>query len=97
LEQSFPTLATRFEVVEVPEASLEFSASVLEALRPSLQEFHGVTIEDSAIAATIELVPRLRPERALPGGAVDLLDAAAARLAVEQIEVLDEEQVRRVA
>ncbi|WP_443612919.1 hypothetical protein [Actinospica acidithermotolerans] len=82
LGQGYPTLANRFEPVEVPEASAEFTASVLEALRPGLEEFHGVAIDESALAAAVELAPRVRGGRVLPGGAVDLLDTAAARLAV---------------
>ena len=43
-----------------------------ELLRPGLQDFHGITIDDSALSAAIELAPRMLGGRALPGGAVDL-------------------------
>jgi ATP-dependent Clp protease ATP-binding subunit ClpC len=82
LEQGFPTLATRFESVEVGEAGTAHAFDVLTLLRPGLQDFHGITIDDSALTAAIELAPRVLGGRVLPGGAVDLLDAAAARLAV---------------
>ena len=97
LEQGFPTLATRFEPVEVAEASGPHTFAVLELLRPALQEFHGVTIEDAALTAAIELAPQLRRARVLPGGAVDLLDAATARAAVARSAVVGEEQVRDAA
>ena len=101
-EQDFPTLATRFEAVEVLEASGPHTYAVLELLRPGLQDFHGVTIDDSALTAAIELAPHQLGGRVLPGGAVDLIDAAAARLAVREgteadSPVLDEDRLRDVA
>ncbi|HET9173382.1 MAG TPA: Clp protease N-terminal domain-containing protein [Actinospica sp.] len=97
LGQDFPTLLARFETVESAAADAAHSLAVLELLRPSLQDFHGITIEDSALAAAVELAPRVRGGRVLPGGAVDLLDAAAARRAVHGSDVLTAEQVRGAA
>jgi hypothetical protein len=81
-EQGFPTLATRLHAVELAEASGAHAREVLEQLRPALQRFHGIVIDDSALTAAIELAPRVLGGRVLPGGAVDLLDTAAARLVV---------------
>jgi type VI secretion system protein VasG len=67
-----------------------------------LQEFHGITIDDSALGAAIELAPHVLGGRALPGGAVDLIDTAAARLVVREepggdTPVLGEGQLRGAA
>ena len=97
LEHGFPTLATRFETIEVGAAGGPHTLAVLELLRSSLQDFHGVTFEDSALTEAIELAPHVRGGRVLPGGAVDLLDAAAARAAVAQSAVVGGEHVRDAA
>ena len=76
----FPTLVARFEPVELPEADAALTLEVLRLLRPALQEFHKIVIEDAALTAAVELAPRVVGGRALPGGAMVLLDAAAARL-----------------
>ncbi|HTJ72157.1 MAG TPA: Clp protease N-terminal domain-containing protein [Actinospica sp.] len=96
-EQGFPTLATRFESVELAAADPAHTLDVLELLRPGLQDFHGITIADSALAAAVELAPRVPGGRVPPGGAVDLLDAAAARLAVRDGTNLEEGHLRDAA
>jgi ATP-dependent Clp protease ATP-binding subunit ClpC len=83
---SFPTLAARFQVIEVPAADEALTLAILELLRPTLQEFHTITIEDAALTAALELAPDVPGGRAAPGGAVDVLDAAAARLAIRPRE-----------
>lgn len=101
-------LSARFEVVALPAADHDATIAILRALRPRLDEFHRVAITDDALAAAAELGARVRGlgprERVLPGSAVDLLDAAAARLSANrprQAEdgerrpaVLDERAVR---
>ena len=102
LERQFPSLAARFEPVPLPAAGLALSVEVLQALRPGLDEFHRLAITDAALAAAVELGARDPGGRgrALPGAAVDLLDAAAARLAASrrmesagQDAVLDAEHI----
>jgi ATP-dependent Clp protease ATP-binding subunit ClpC len=108
LESRFPTFAARLEPVELAEADTAYTYAVLELLRPGLQGFHTVTIEDSALTAaiTVALEPSAVPDaraRVLPGAAVDALDAAAARLAARrdpgsgEIPVLGEEELRRAS
>jgi len=103
LETLFPTIATRFETVELPEADADLTMRVLRLLRPTLQEFHSIAIEDAALAAAVELAPQMVGGRVLPGGAVDLLDAAAARLTPRrergsgETPVLREQDLRRAS
>jgi ATP-dependent Clp protease ATP-binding subunit ClpC len=105
LRSSYPTLAARFTTVEVPAADEALTMAVLELLRPVLQEFHKVTIEDAALTAAVELAQAVSAGRVLPGRAVDLLDAAAAGLAIRPREttegaeptVLREQDVRAAA
>jgi ATP-dependent Clp protease ATP-binding subunit ClpC len=109
LEIHFPTFAARFEPIEVAEAGGAHTVAVLQLLRAGLQEFHKITIEDAALTAAVELAqePSEVPgARVLPGSAVDLLDAAAARLSAavqrdpagaEGGAVLREEHLRQAA
>ena len=106
LESWFPTFAARFEPIELAEADGGHSAAVLRLLRPGLQEFHRVTIEDAVLSAAVEIAQEsagVPGARALPGAAVDVLDAAAARLAAqreqggEQTSVLREEDLRQAS
>ncbi|HEX4791448.1 MAG TPA: Clp protease N-terminal domain-containing protein [Actinospica sp.] len=98
LVRTFPTLAGRFEVIELPAAGQALTMQILQALRPGLLEYHRILIEDSALAAAVELGALGVGGRVLPGAAVDLLDTAAARLSVSRAEgedlVLDAARLR---
>ena len=101
---SYPTLAARFTTIEVPAADEALTLAVLELLRPVLQEFHKITIEDAALTAAVELAQAVSAGRVLPGRAVDLLDAAAAGVAIrprgqegEEAAVLHEQDLRGAA
>ena len=106
LESQFPTFAARFEPIEITEADTAHTEEVLQQLRPGLQAFHTVTIDDAALTAAIEIAQQSSGTpgaRALPGAAVDVLDAAAARLAAQQergsteVVVLSGEDLRRAS
>jgi ATP-dependent Clp protease ATP-binding subunit ClpC len=86
LEQGFPALASRFTAIDLPAAGQVLTMEVLQALRPALLEFHRIVIEDSALAAAVELGARATGGRVLPGAAVDVLDTASARLSAARPE-----------
>jgi ATP-dependent Clp protease ATP-binding subunit ClpA len=90
LLRTFPMLAGRFEVVGLPPAGQALTLRILQALRPGLLEYHRIVIEDSALAAAVELGALGAGGRVLPGSAVDLLDTAAARLSASRAEGEDE-------
>ena len=77
-----PALAERFAVLPVPAADAALSAEILRLLRPELARYHGVAIPDETLAAAVALGAAGSGGRVLPGAAVDLLDAAAARVAL---------------
>lgn len=85
LAEAAPALAERFTLIPVPAADTVLTAEILRVLRPELDRHHGVAIADETLAAAIELGGRYAASggaRVLPGAAVDLLDAAAARVAL---------------
>ena len=78
-EQRFAThpLGSRIEVVRLSELCANDTRRVLEVLRPSIATHHGVGIDADAERATVERC--LSMDGLMPGKAVKLIDAAAAR------------------
>ena len=76
-------LERRFQPVYVGEPSVEDTISILRGLKPRYEQHHGVKIKDSALVAAAELSQRYIADRFLPDKAIDLVDEAASRLAME--------------
>ncbi len=93
-------LERRFQPVYVGEPSVEDTIAILRGLKPRYEAHHkGVKIKDSALVAAAELSHRYITDRYLPDKAIDLMDEAASRLAMELESVpaeLDELQRRLV-
>ena len=82
LEESRPLLAAKFLNIAIPAADAEETVAILTVLRGVYERYHGVTISDEAITAAPALAAQRLPGRPLPGAAIDLIDAAGARLHV---------------
>jgi ATP-dependent Clp protease ATP-binding subunit ClpB len=90
-------LERRFQPVYVGEPSVEDTISILRGLKPRYEAHHGVKIKDSALVAAAQLSSRYINDRFLPDKAIDLVDEAASRLAMELESVpteIDEVQRR---
>ncbi len=90
-------LERRFQPVYVGEPSEEDTVSILRGLKPRYEAHHGVKIKDAALIAAARLSSRYIPDRFLPDKAIDLVDEAASRLAMELESVpteIDEVQRR---
>ncbi|MEY2776456.1 MAG: Chaperone protein ClpB [Pseudomonadota bacterium] len=79
-----PALARRFEVVQVPEPTLDEAEDMLLGIVPGLERHHGVQIDDSAIRAAVSLTSQYVTGRRLPDKAIVALDRACARAAQAQ-------------
>src|SRR6056297_3816127 len=89
-------LARRFQPVFVGEPNVEDTIAILRGLKPRYEAHHGVRITDSAIVAAANLSNRYITDRFLPDKAIDLVDEAASRLAIEKESVLEPiDQVQR--
>ncbi|MGQ9855421.1 MAG: ATP-dependent Clp protease ATP-binding subunit [Fervidobacterium sp.] len=85
-------LARRFQVIFVPEPSVEETVEILKGLKPKFEEFHGVKISDQAIEAAAKLSSKYITDRFMPDKAVDLIDEAAARAKIDgRMEILEED------
>jgi ATP-dependent Clp protease ATP-binding subunit ClpB len=91
-------LERRFQPVYIGEPSVEDTISILRGLKPRYEAHHGVKIKDSALVAAAKLSHRYITERFLPDKAIDLVDEAASKLAIELDSVpseIDEVQRRQ--
>ncbi|MDG1840659.1 MAG: AAA family ATPase [Dehalococcoidia bacterium] len=81
--ESDPALERRFSPVYVDEPSLEDATAILQGLRPSYEDHHGISITDEAIDAAVNLSSRYITDRHLPDKAIDLIDEASSRQVIE--------------
>ena len=93
-------LERRFQPVFVGEPSVEDTIAILRGHKPRYEAHHkGVKIKDSALVAAAELSHRYIADRFLPDKAIDLMDEATSRIAMELQSVpseIDEVQRRLV-
>ena len=76
-------LARRFERVQVSEPTDESMLYILRGIRERYAAFHGVDLTDEALQAAIKLSRRYMRDRFLPDKAIDVIDAATARLRMQ--------------
>jgi ATP-dependent Clp protease ATP-binding subunit ClpB len=77
-------LERRFQPVMIGEPSVEDTIAILRGLKPRYEAHHkGVRIKDSALVAAANLSQRYIADRFLPDKAIDLMDEATSRLAME--------------
>src|ERR1039458_8556246 len=76
-------LERRFQIVYVGEPNVEDTIAILRGLRERYEAHHNVRIKDAAIVAAATLAHRYISDRFLPDKAIDLVDEAAASLAIQ--------------
>jgi ATP-dependent Clp protease ATP-binding subunit ClpB len=76
-------LERRFQIVYVGEPNVEDTIAILRGLKERYEAHHKVRIRDAAIVAAATLSHRYISDRFLPDKAIDLVDEAAASLAIQ--------------
>ncbi len=76
-------LERRFQQVYIHEPDKENSISMMRGLKEKYELFHGITITDKALSASVNLSSRYINDRFLPDKAIDLIDEAASRKRIE--------------
>ncbi|MEE2825574.1 MAG: ATP-dependent chaperone ClpB [Planctomycetota bacterium] len=76
-------LERRFQPVYVEQPSVEDTISILRGLKQRYETHHNVQIKDEALVAAAKLSDRYITDRFLPDKAIDLVDEAASKLAME--------------
>lgn len=77
-----PALTRRFQLVKLEEPSVDQAVDILRGLSSVYEESHDVLITDDALKAAAELSVRYISGRQLPDKAIDVLDTACARIAI---------------
>jgi ATP-dependent Clp protease ATP-binding subunit ClpC len=80
--ESDPALERRFQPVMIEEPSIEQTTEILRGLREQYARHHRVTITDDAVETAAQLSARYIADRFLPDKAIDLIDEAAASVAL---------------
>ncbi|HZZ65241.1 MAG TPA: ATP-dependent Clp protease ATP-binding subunit [Candidatus Baltobacteraceae bacterium] len=80
--ESDAALERRFQPVMVDEPSIEQTVAILRGLKQRYAEHHNVTITEEAVHASAALSARYIADRFLPDKAIDLMDEAAASVAL---------------
>lgn len=78
-------LERRFQQIVVEEESEEESVQTLLSLKPLYEKHHGVRISDEAVRSAVSLSAKYIRDRFLPDKALDLLDEAASRFRVQNM------------
>ena len=73
-------LERRFQMVLVPEPTVEDTIEILKGLRGRYEDFHHVRITDEALKDAVDLSQRYITNRQLPDKAIDLIDEAGSRV-----------------
>ena len=75
-------LERRFQPVKVEEPSVDETVDIIKGIKKYYEEFHGVTITDEVARLAAILSERYITDRFLPDKAIDLIDEAAAKAAL---------------
>ncbi|ASO11715.1 ClpV1 family T6SS ATPase [Salmonella enterica subsp. salamae serovar 57:z29:z42] len=75
-------LSRRFQLVKVSEPTAAEATIILRGLSAVYEQSHGVLIDDEALQAAATLSERYLSGRQLPDKAIDVLDTACARVAI---------------
>ena len=80
-------LERRFQPVYIGEPTVDDAIAILRGLKSRYESHHGVRITDDALVAAANLSNRYISDRFLPDKAIDLIDEAGSRLAMEKESV----------
>ncbi len=76
-------LERRFQPVMVNEPSVKDTVDVIMGIKKYYESFHGIVVPEDIVEKTVVLSERYITDRFLPDKAIDLLDEACARVALE--------------
>ncbi len=90
-------LLRRFTRVDINEPSVEETRTMLRQVMPVYSKYHSINVPEDAIDLAIDLSMKFMLDKKLPDKAIDVLDAAMARLRVghEDIKALTKDDVRQ--
>ncbi|QSX28637.1 ATP-dependent Clp protease ATP-binding subunit ClpA [Shewanella cyperi] len=78
-------LARRFQKIDINEPSVAETTKILQGLKSKYEEHHGVRYTLAALSAAAELSAKHINDRHLPDKAIDVIDEAGARMAMQPL------------
>jgi ATP-dependent Clp protease ATP-binding subunit ClpC len=91
--ESDAALERRFQPVMVEESSIDETIEILRGLRERYGRHHHVVIDEAAIETAAQLAARFIADRFMPDKAIDLMDEAAASVALANKGSVDNPRV----
>ncbi len=76
-------LERRFQPVMVDEPTVQKAIEILKGVKKYYETYHGLRVPESILRTTVTLSERYITDRFLPDKAIDILDEACARKAIE--------------
>ena len=80
-------LERRFQPVKIEEPSVEETVDIIKGIKKYYEDFHGVAVSDEIARLAATLSERYITDRFLPDKAIDLIDEAAAKAALNCTEL----------
>ena len=80
-------LERRFQPVMVNEPSIDDAVDIMKGIKGYYESFHGVRISDEIARTAVVMSERYITDRFLPDKAIDLIDEAASRVALNSPEI----------
>jgi ATP-dependent Clp protease ATP-binding subunit ClpA len=71
-------LVRRFQKLDIHEPSIEDSKRILRGIAKYYEQYHGISYENSALDAAVDLTSKYMHGKFLPDKAIDIIDSAAA-------------------
>lgn len=84
--ESDAALERRFAQVTINEPSTAEAITILNGIKKKFENFHQVDIEPEAVEAAVNLSSRYITGRFLPDKAIDLMDEAAAKVRIDDVD-----------
>ena len=88
-------LERRFQPVKVDEPSVDETVDIIKGIKKYYEGFHGINISDEVARAAAILSEKYITDRFLPDKAIDLIDEASARVALNSSELNESKQARK--
>ena len=76
-------LARRFQKVDINEPSVDETTKILQGLKSKYEEYHKVRYTNAALSSAASLSAKHINDRHLPDKAIDVIDEAGARMAMQ--------------
>ena len=88
-------LERRFQPVKIDEPSVEETVEIIKGIKKYYEGFHGLSISDEVAKAAAILSEKYITDRFLPDKAIDLIDEAAAKVALSCPELNEKHQASK--